>query len=242
MPHTKGLSQTEENYLKAIFFLSMRSELAATSTNALAEKLEVKPASISAMLIKLKEKKLIHYEKYGKIKLSSSGKAQALAIIRKHRLWELFLFKKLGFSWDEVHEVAEQLEHVNSVKLTDSLDRFLGYPRLDPHGDPIPDKEGRMIEAEKIVLADCPSGSSGHVLGINDKHAGFLQYVTKLGLEIGSWIEIIAKEPFDNSMVIKIADQPHTVSAKFTESIWICSRCHSEADALNCPALSSNVS
>ena len=237
MQVSKGLSQTEENYLKAIFFLSIRSTLASTSTNALAEKLTVKPASISAMLVKLKEKKLIHYEKYGKIKLSASGKAMALAIIRKHRLWELFLFKKLGFSWDEVHEVAEQLEHVHSMKLIDSLDRFLGYPRLDPHGDPIPDKEGRMFDAEKTILSECPTGSFGHVIGINDKHSGFLQYVTKLGLEIGSWIHVISKEHFDNSMEIEIGDKRHTVSSKFTESIWICSRCNAPEEVVHCPGL-----
>src|SRR6187399_2758629 len=153
-----NFSTSEENYLKTIFHLQTKDE--NVSTNELAEKLKAKPASITDMMKKLKTRKLVNYQPYQGFRLTSEGKKVALGIIRRHRLWEYFLSEKLKFEWDEVHEVAEELEHVSSRKLIDKLDEFLGHPRFDPHGDPIPDVHGKMLDHERVSLADLALNTS----------------------------------------------------------------------------------
>src|SRR6476660_6464726 len=147
-------STSEENYIKTIYHLQNGQN--TVSTNALAEKLSTKPASVTDMMKKLKTKKLLHYQPYQGFRLSNEGKKVALGIIRRHRLWEYFLAEKLKFNWDEVHAVAEDMEHVSSKKLIDNLDEFLGYPRFDPHGDPIPDVHGKIEISKQICISGLP--------------------------------------------------------------------------------------
>jgi DtxR family Mn-dependent transcriptional regulator len=216
------LTQTEENYLKGIFHLSEEiPDKKDAGTNELALHLNVKPATVNDMLKKLKEKKLISYEKYGKITMTKAGRNRALEIVRKHRLWETFLCEKLGFSWDEVHEVAEQLEHIQSPKLIEQLDQFLGYPQFDPHGDSIPNAKGELTNMEKKLLADVPEGKWCKVVAIRDDSAQFLQYVAKVGLKMNLKLKVIARENFDGSIEIMVEEKHATVSQKFAENIYV---------------------
>lgn len=194
---------TEENYLKAIHFLSQGSEKGA-STNAIAERLETKAASVTDMLKKLSDKNLLIYKKYQGVKLTPEGKEVAIRTVRKHRLWEVFLVDKLGFGWEEVHEIAEQLEHIQSIKLTDRLDSYLGNPKYDPHGDPIPDKLGNFPTRTETVLEDCLPNTTLIIKGVKDTSPEFLRYLEKLGIGLGAELKIIEKEPFDGSMVVEI--------------------------------------
>jgi DtxR family Mn-dependent transcriptional regulator len=158
------LSFTEENYLKTLISITLKEESRGEAgTNELAEKLGLKPSTVNDMLKKLKEKKLIEYEKYGKIKLTDEGYKIGIYIIRKHRLWETFLVEKLKFSWDEVHELAEELEHIQSEKLIDKLDEFLGFPAHDPHGDPIPQRDGIIKQRSLFLLSELVDGQKGIV-------------------------------------------------------------------------------
>lgn len=194
---------TEENYLKAIYFLSQGSEKGAT-TNAIAERLETKPASVSDMLKKLSDKDLLIYKKYQGVKLTAKGKEIAIQTVRKHRLWEVFLVEKLGFGWEEVHEVAEQLEHIQSVKLTNRLDSYLSNPKYDPHGDPIPDEAGNFPKRTETTLEECELLSEVIIRGVKDTSPEFLRYLEKLGIGLGAKLSILEKEPFDGSMQVKI--------------------------------------
>lgn len=215
------LSYSEENHLKAIFHLSS-SEKEAVSTTAISEELNTKPASVSDMLKKLADKKLIQYQKYQGVKLTSAGKSLALNVIRKHRLWEVFLVEKLNFNWDEVHEVAEQLEHVNSTLLTNRLDDFLGNPKTDPHGDPIPDQNGNFAKNNLDILVECKAGYSGFVMGVKDSQSSFLQYLDKLGIALG--VKILIKEiiSFDKSFIIIINDNKEiTITKDVAKNILI---------------------
>jgi DtxR family Mn-dependent transcriptional regulator len=178
------------------------------------------------MLKKLKEKELVDYEKYGKIRLTASGKKRGIDVIRKHRLWETFLYKKLEFSWDEVHEVAEQLEHIQSEKLVDKLDKFLDYPEFDPHGDPIPNKKGELKVQFKKTLADVAVASSCKMVAVKDNSSSFLQYVVKVGLGINNEILVVSKQDYDALMVIKVNGVKSSVSQKFAENIFVvCNNC-----------------
>lgn len=216
------LSFTEENYLKALLHLTMEIEdKVEAGTNELAFFLGVKPATATDMLKKLKEKKLIEYEKYGKISLSESGRNKAIEILRKHRLWETFLYEKLEFTWDEVHEVAEQLEHIHSPKLVDKLDKFLGFPEFDPHGDAIPNAKGELKQSSKKTLSEVESGASCRMVAVKDNTAAFLQYVSQLNLGIDTPIKVLSRQAFDGSMEIMISDAKIMVSQKFAENILI---------------------
>ncbi len=216
------LTQTEENYLKAIFHLSEEiPDKSEAGTNELALHLNVKPATVNDMLKKLKEKKLISYEKYGKITMTKAGRNRALEIVRKHRLWETFLCEKLDFSWDEVHEVAEQLEHIQSAKLIEQLDQFLGYPQFDPHGDSIPNAKGELTNMAKKLLAEAPEGKWCKVVAIRDDSAQFLQYVAKVGLKMNLKLKVVYREQFDGSMDLLIDEKRTTVSQKFAENIYV---------------------
>ncbi|HWW38918.1 metal-dependent transcriptional regulator [Pedobacter sp.] len=217
------LSYTEENYLKALFKICSQCEgRPEAGTNEMAAYLGVKPATATDMFKKLKEKGLVDYERYGKISLTEIGKKNALTILRKHRLWETFLYQKLDFSWDEVHEVAEQLEHIQSEKLVSKLEDFLGYPEFDPHGDPIPKANGDMPPAVKMILSDLKAGESCRVVAVKDTSVLFLQYLKRLGISIGTKITVIEKVSFDGSLQISIDEQEtRNVSVKFADSLFV---------------------
>ena len=222
MVPTEQLSFTEENYLKAIYSLSERKESFDTSTNEIAEKIKTKPPTVSDMLSKLKKKKLVSYEKYKKIQLTKTGKLVAIHIIRKHRLWEVFLHDKLQFTWDQVHEVAEQLEHIHSEELIIRLEEFLGFPKFDPHGDPIPSANGELNHVKRIILFDVESGKTCQVVGVKDSSTPFLQYLEYLHIGIGTKIKINEKIPYDGSLSISLKKGHEiTVSKKFCENVLV---------------------
>lgn len=216
-----ALTFTEENYLKSIFKIGLENGTNEAGTNELAMSLSVKPASVNEMLKKLKEKKFVNYEKYGKIKLTKSGRELAVGVVRKHRLWETFLYEKLKFSWDEVHEVAEELEHINSKNLIDKLDQFLGYPEYDPHGDPIPNEKGEFKMRSKKTLIQVKVGETCKMVAVKDNSSSFLQYVVSLGLGINNKIRVIAREDFDGLTTIEINGEIKTVTQKFSENIYV---------------------
>ena len=211
------LSVTEENYLKGLFRLC--GPAGDTGTNELAAHLGVKPATVNGMLKRLKEKRLVSHERYGRITLTAGGRRQAVEVIRKHRLWETFLHVKLGFSWDEVHEVAEQLEHIRSPKLIDGIEALLGHPTHDPHGDPIPDRQGRIAGAKGVTLADRPEGSLCIVSSVSDHSTAFLQQADRLGIAIHTRLEVALHNPFDQSIEVVGNGKRFTVTRKFAENI-----------------------
>ncbi|WP_035668905.1 metal-dependent transcriptional regulator [Flavobacterium sp. 83] len=211
---------SEENYLKTIFHLTILSD-SEISTNAIAEMMETKASSVTDMLKKLAEKDLVHYKKYQGVSLTEKGKLSAKMIVRKHRLWEVFLVEKLNFSWDEVHDIAEQLEHIKSEKLINKLDDFLGNPTEDPHGDPIPDVNGRMIKIEKQLLSELHENQMGICVGVKDTSSEFLKYLDKQGIALGSKIEIISKESFDLSLKIKVDQKDLTISNKIATNLFV---------------------
>lgn len=213
-------SQSEENYIKAIYHLSTISKK-GISTNAIAKKLATKASSVTDMVKKLSEKEVVIYKKYQGVTLTVLGKKTAANIIRKHRLWEVFLVEKLNFSWDEVHEVAEQLEHIKSPKLIDELDGFLGYPKSDPHGDPIPDKEGNLPQMQKSLLATLNKNEQGVCVGVNDTSSEFLRFLDKQEISLGQFITVLDKEPFDDSFLVKINEKEITISNKVANNIYI---------------------
>lgn len=214
------MTRSEENYLKTIFHLA-KNERDAVSTNAIADVLDTKASSVTDMLKKLAEKDLVDYKKYQGVKLTSKGKRTAAVIVRKHRLWEVFLVDKLNFSWDEVHEVAEQLEHIRSEKLVEELEVFLDFPKVDPHGDPIPDKNGNIKALEKVLLAACKKGEKGICIGVNSTSTEFLQYLDKLEIALGDTLEVVEKEPFDSSFLIKFNGKQINISAQTANNIYI---------------------
>ncbi len=221
------LSFTEENYLKALMQITLGDQEKNTvGTNELATHLAVKPATANDMLKKLKEKKLVDYKKYGKISLTAKGKLYAIETIRRHRLWETFLFEKLEFTWDEVHEVAEQLEHIQSNKLIDKLDKFLDYPQYDPHGDIIPDANGKFRIQYKYTLADLEVGNKCKMVAVKENSKNFLQYVQKLQLSINTFIKIITIEDYDGLIEIEVNKKKFSVSKQFAENIFVvCDKC-----------------
>lgn len=216
------LTITEENYLKALLHLSSSDQdHIGVGINQLAERLNVRPATVNNMVKRLRDKDLVEYERYGKINLTQQGRELGVQIIRKHRLWETFLFTKLDFSWDEVHEVAEQLEHIQSEKLIEKLDKFLEYPRFDPHGDEIPSKNGAYQIKEKKTLADCLPGTSCKVISVKDNDTDFLQHVDSLGIGINSDVEILSRFSFDGTLSLKVNNENVSVSRKVAENIYI---------------------
>jgi DtxR family Mn-dependent transcriptional regulator len=213
-------SSSEENYIKSIYHLQEHQDL--VTTNALAAELNTRPASVTDMVRKLKQKKLLHYEKYQGFRLSPEGKKVALGIIRRHRLWEYFLSVKLQFTWDEVHEVAEELEHVRSSKLVEKLDEYLGFPRFDPHGDPIPDQHGKIHPARQVLLCDWPMGETAEVSGVGDQSQDMLEILRHRQIGIGTRLDIRKKFSFDQSVEIKIRNLPaFTISKQLAEQIWV---------------------
>lgn len=214
-------SPTEENYLKAIYHLTQKGLDKITPT-ALAEEMHINAASVVDMIKKLLVKKLISYDKRKGAKLTVQGSKIALEIVRKHRLWEVFLLEKLGYSWDIVHEIAEQLEHIKHEELSDRLAKFLGYPEYDPHGDPIPNAKGEIPATVNTLLSEIVVGKTCQVTAVKDTSAIFLQYLEQLSISIGTKIKALEKIPFDGSMVIQIRkDVKATVSKKFADSLFV---------------------
>jgi|TARA_B110000971_G_scaffold37361_1_gene35822 DtxR family Mn-dependent transcriptional regulator len=211
---------SEENYLKAIYHLESDSKN-GISTNAIAKSLETKASSVTDMVKKLSEKEVVLYVKYQGVTLTAFGKKTAANIVRKHRLWEVFLVEKLNFSWDEVHEVAEQLEHIKSAKLINQLDALLGFPTHDPHGDPIPDKEGNLKTIEKSLLATLSKNESGICIGVDDSSSEFLRFLDKKGITLGKKITILDKEDFDDSLSIEIDGEKLSISKKIANNLYI---------------------
>ncbi len=199
------ISQAEENYLKAIFKLT-EAENRPASTNALAAEMATAAPSVTDMLKRLAAKGFIFYEKHRGVTLSELGQKTATELVRKHRLWEVFLVEKLGFGWESVHDLAEQLEHVHGEGLTGRLDKFLGYPKFDPHGDPIPDAEGRFHRIDQLPLARLEAGQSAVVTGVNDHSPVFLKFLEKNGLQLGTALQFLEKTEFDGSVKIKFSD------------------------------------
>ena len=203
------LTTAEENYLKAIYHLS-DAGTKSVSTNDVAAEIKTKAASVSDMLRKLGEKEVIEYRKYYGVNITEEGKKRALQTIRKHRLWEVFLVDKLQFAWDEVHEVAEELEHIQSPLLIQRLDAYLNYPKFDPHGDPIPDEYGDVKARPRVALIEMDIDQSGQIVAVKDSSAAFLKYLDKVGAYIGARIKILDKVEFDGSMEI-LVDQKKTL-------------------------------
>ncbi|MBX0335460.1 metal-dependent transcriptional regulator [Pontibacter sp. HSC-14F20] len=214
-------SFTEENYIKAIYKLS-DGGTHEVNTNAIADALDTKAASVTDMLRKLSAKGIADYVKYRGVTLTEKGERVALQIIRKHRLWEVFLVEKLKFNWDEVHDMAEELEHINSDLLIRRLDEFLGYPKFDPHGDPIPTEDGEMNTKQQRLLAELEVNGSGTVVGVNDTQPLFLQYLDKMGIFLGAKIKVIDKIPYDNSLEINLENKKNlVVSSEVARNIFL---------------------
>ncbi len=214
------MTRSEENYLKAIFHLGRKGSGAAT-TNAVAEQMDTKPSSVTDMVKRLAEKELVNYKKYQGVSLTARGKKVALSIIRKHRLWEVFLVEKMDFAWDEVHDVAEQLEHIKSEKLIDRLDKLLGYPKYDPHGDLIPSKDGEFDETAKRLLTEIPMNTVGICVGVRDSSAPFLKFLDKNNIALGNEIKVLEKEEFDGSLRIEINDGSMRISDQIASNLYV---------------------
>lgn len=213
-------SSSKENYLKAIFHL--QEEEGVVTTNALAKELQTRAASVTDMLKKLKTQKLLLYEKYQGFKLSNEGKKVALQIIRKHRLWEYFLVEKLHFGWEEVHEMAEELEHISSKKLVDRLDEFLGFPKTDPHGDPIPDSTGKVAMKQQISLSDLPLNVTAEVSNISDQSTEMLELLRHKSIALGTKLEVKRKFAFDQSLELKVKNQSTiTISENVAKNVFV---------------------
>lgn len=214
------ITLTEENYIKAIYHIGDNGKL-SVKTNAIAEAMNTKASSVTDMIKKLSDKNYADYKKYQGVTLTENGKRVAINIIRKHRLWEVFLVEKLNFTWDEVHEVAEHLEHIKSDKLVDELDAFLEHPTHDPHGDPIPDKDGNFHHIDKIVLAKAELGETYKCVGVDDTSTAFLQYLDSNNIALGTIITVKHKEPYDNSVKISLEHYEIVVSQSVAKNLYL---------------------
>lgn len=214
------LTYSEENYLKTIYHLSLNNKK-GVSTNAIASRIETKASSVTDMIKKLDDKELVEYQKYQGVRLTASGLMAAKMIVRKHRLWEVFLVEKLGFNWDEVHEVAEELEHIKSEQLVNKLEAFLGFPTEDPHGDPIPNAKGEVLVIEKKLLSEIEVGIACVCVGVKDSSSEFLQYLDKQKIALGSNIKILDIEPFDQSYTLMIDERELTITKKIASNLYV---------------------
>lgn len=214
-----NFTDSEENYLKAIYHLQEMGGI--VSTNKLAERLQTKPSSVTDMMKKLSAKNLLHYKPYYGFSLNAEGKKIALLVIRRHRLWEYFLSEKLNFSWDEVHQVAEELEHVSSKKLIDKLDAFLGYPQFDPHGDPIPDSKGRVASVDHISLSDLPVSQTAVVSSVRNQTMELLEELNEKKISIGSRIEIKKRSGFDHSLQVKLNNRITNITEQLAKHLFV---------------------
>ena len=214
------MTTSEENYLKVIYHLSQVSPK-GVNTNAIAGMLETKASSVTDMLKKLSDKDLVSYQKYQGVTLTENGFLSAKMIVRKHRLWEVFLVEKLQFSWDEVHEIAEELEHIQSIALIDKLDVFLGHPDFDPHGDPIPNRQGEIKKTSKLLLSEAELNQEYHCVGVKDSSSEFLKYLDKQKIALGSVFKVIEKESFDDTLTVEINAQEKIISNKIANNLYV---------------------
>ena len=214
------LTQTEENYLKSIYSIEIPSSK-NVSTTLLAKKVKTKASSVTDMIKKLADKDLVNYEKYKGVSLTTRGKNIAIKIIRKHRLWETFLVNKLDYKWDEVHDLAEQLEHIKSNTLIDRLEDFLEFPTYDPHGDPIPDKNGKIEQHSNSMLSSVSINDSCVVIGVKDSSSSFLKFLDSLNIKLGNTIKVISIEEFDHSMFIEINKKTFSISNQISKNLFV---------------------
>lgn len=213
-------SIAEENYIKAIWRLQQQTS--PVSTNDLANALQTRPASVTDMLKRLHEKKILHHEPYHGVTLSNEGKKIALHIIRRHRLWEFFLAEKLQFGWDQVHAIAEELEHVSSNELIDRLDAYLAYPKTDPHGDPIPDRSGKIEASKRKALHTLPLHTKATVCAVTDQSSDILELLQHKKITIGTKVEIIKRFAFDASMELSINNELTVpITAQLAQNILV---------------------
>jgi len=213
-------SHSEENYLKVIYTIEL-TKSKNVSTTLIAKKIHTKASSVTDMLKKLADKKLVNYEKYKGVSLTKKGKSIAVNIVRKHRLWEVFLVNKLNYNWDEVHEMAEQLEHIKSDSLINRLDAFLNFPKHDPHGDPIPDENGNIALHKNVMLSFIQANNSCVVIGLKDSSSDFLKFLDNLNISLGSVLKVISKEAFDNSMIIENNNHIISISNQISKNIFV---------------------
>jgi DtxR family Mn-dependent transcriptional regulator len=211
---------SEENYIKVIYHLSLVSPK-GVNTNAIAGMLDTKASSVTDMLKKLSDKELVSYQKYQGVTLTESGFLSAKMIVRKHRLWEVFLVEKLNFSWDEVHEIAEELEHIKSEALINKLDEFLEFPDFDPHGDPIPNANGVIKKVNKLLLSEAVLNTEYKCVGVKDSSSDFLKYLDKQKIALGSKIKVKEKESFDDTLLVEIDSRELTLSNKIANNLYV---------------------
>ncbi len=214
------MTLSEEDYIKVIYHLG-KGKKSTVSTNAIAEKMATKPSSVTDMVQKLSDKGLVNYKRYKGVSLTEIGTKTALNLVRKHRLWEVFLVNELDFAWDEVHEVAEQLEHIKSEKLIDKLDQHLGFPEVDPHGDPIPTKNGLFTESIKKLLNEIPINTSGICIGVKDSSKTFLKFLDRKRIALGAEIKVLEKEEFDGSLQISIDGRDLHISKQIATNLYV---------------------
>lgn len=218
-------TNTVENYLKSIFHLSANQadqpEPLLVPTTHIAEHLGVKSSTVTDMIRKLEERQLVSYTKYQGVTLTTRGKTMALDIVRKHRLWEVFLVEKLKFKWDEVHDIAEQLEHVQSEALVNRLDDFLGNPTQDPHGDPIPDRDGSIRKLRQQLLATLREGDKATIARVTEDEPSLLHFLEKQGLQLSTAVRVGQIIDFDKSMVLEVADRTVSLSHKMARHIYV---------------------
>lgn len=214
------MTKSEENYLKVIYHLSLVSPK-GVNTNAIANNLETKASSVTDMLKKLSHKNLVSYQKYQGVTLTENGFLSAKIIVRKHRLWEVFLVDKLGFAWDEVHEIAEELEHIKSEALINKLDSFLNFPTFDPHGDPIPNEKGEIVKMDKLLVTDAVLGMDYVFVGVKNSSAAFLQYLDKQDISLGATIKVHEIESFDGTFLVSVNNKQITISNKIATNLFI---------------------
>ena len=214
------LTKSEENYIKEIYTLEQKHKKDIT-TNLIAEKIDTKASSVTDMLKKLAKKDILIYQKYKGVKLNSKGKKMALSVVRKHRLWETFLYEKLNFSWDEIHEIAEQLEHIHSEKLINQLDAFLNFPKVDPHGEPIPDVNGNFSTIDTVCLSSFKIGETGVFMEVKNGSEKFLKYLSKNNISLGAIIKVVDKEEYDNSIKIEVENKQFNISENVIKNLYL---------------------
>lgn len=217
MPMT---TRAEENYLKAILKIADREKNAVT-TNAISKEMQTTAASVTDMLKRLAEKELLNYEKYRGVSLTDQGRITAIQLVRKHRLWEVFLVQRLHFNWDEVHEIAEELEHIDSDELFSRLDDYLGKPKFDPHGDPIPSIEGKFTLRHQIPLTDLDTGQHARIVGVREHSNPFLRHLNEIGIAIDNHLLVLEKFEYDNSIRIDLQGRQQVISYKVGRNIFV---------------------
>ncbi|HLX13190.1 MAG TPA: metal-dependent transcriptional regulator [Bacteroidota bacterium] len=213
------INRSTEDYVKSIFRL--QKEDRTVSTSVLAKHLKIGDGSVTDMLKKLSEKRLLSYEPYQGVRLTPKGRRLALKMVRRHRLWEMFLVRFLDYGWEDIHEEAERLEHVTSDALEERLDKALGYPKVDPHGDPIPTATGELIDVRGKNLTECAIGEAGTIVRVDDGSHEILKFMTKLGLGLNKIVRMKEKFQFDGSVVIEIDGREIPLSPKFAQSIYV---------------------